>query len=162
VAKRKDRGLRRGQGYVERRTSKDGTVFYVARWPEGGGYPSKVFRYPDPVVALDAAEQYIRDRDRALRTGRYIASPDLVVMDVVNQHLARGELRWKSNTYGNYCLLGRNYIEPSIGKVRLREVDESRIQHCKLFHNEASAAVFLPRQSKDSSLAIRLEKRPRP
>jgi hypothetical protein len=159
VAKRRDRGLRRGQGYVERRTSKDGTIFYVARWPEGGRYPSKVFRDPDPVVALDAAEQYIRDRDRALRTGRYIASPDLVVMDVVNQHLARGELRWKPNTYGNYCLLARNYIEPSIGKVRLREVDESRIQHCKLFHNEASAAGCLLRQPTNSSHATRREKR---
>jgi integrase len=50
-------------------------------------------------------------------------------MDIVNQHLARGESRWKPNTYSNYCLLARNYIEPSIGKLRLREVDESRIQH---------------------------------
>jgi hypothetical protein len=162
VAKRKDRGLRRGQGYVEVRQAKDGTAFYVARWSEAGRYRSKVFRDPDPVVALDAAEQYIRDRDRALRTGRYIASSDLVVMDVVNQHLARGESRWKPNTYGNYCLLARNYIEPSIGKVRLREVDESRIQHCKLFHNEASAGVCLPRQPTNSSHATRLAKRPRP
>ncbi len=128
MAKRKERGLRRGQGYTERRTDKDGTVYYVARWPEGGKYPSKVFRDPDPLTALEAAEQHIRDRDRALRTGRYIAPSDLVVMDLVNQHLARGEASWSPNTHGNYCLLARLHIEPSIGRVRVRDLDETDIQ----------------------------------
>jgi hypothetical protein len=33
---------------------------------------------------MEAAEQYIRDRDRGLRTGKHIPSSDLVVMDIVN------------------------------------------------------------------------------
>jgi integrase len=129
MARQKDRGLRRGQGYTERRLGKDGAVYYVARWLEGKTYRSKVFRDPDPASALEAAEQYIRERDRALRLGKYIALTEMLVIDLVNQYLARGESRWAPNTYATYCQRTRACIEPRLGSVRLQSLTTSQIQH---------------------------------
>jgi integrase len=129
VPRQKDRGLRRGQGYTERRVGKDGLVFYVARWLEGETYRSKVFRDADPASALETAEQFIRDRDRALRVGRHIPPAEMTVMDLVNQYLARGESRWSPNTYATYCHRTRACIEPRLEGVRLHTLTTSQIQH---------------------------------
>jgi integrase len=104
-------------------------VFYVARWLEGEAYRSKVFRDPDADTALEAAEQFIRDRDRALRVGRHIPPAEMTVMDLVNQYLARGESRWSPNTYATYCQRTRACIEPRLGSVRLQSLTTSQIQH---------------------------------
>lgn len=134
VARHKDRGLRRGQGYVERRVDAQERVLFVARWPEGDRYPSKTFRVADgehEADIRDRAEQHVREMTSAARrrSGRYITPADLTVLDVVNQYLVRGESRWAPNTYATYCQKTRGCIERQIGKVRIRDLDTARVQH---------------------------------
>jgi integrase len=128
VAKRKDRGLRRGQGYTERRTGKDGTVYYIARWPEGDRYPSKVFRDPDPDAALEAAEQHVRDMARRSRSVAPQHASILTVEDLINQYLERRQRDWKPGTHVTYCRRAQSYVFPYIGAVRLRDLTKPRIQ----------------------------------
>lgn len=135
MAKQKDRGLRRGQGYVERRVDAQGQVLFVARWPEDGRYPSKTFRVGEgedaEAIALDKAETHVREMmsPARWRPGRYVAPSDLTVIDVVNQYLVRGESRWSPNTYATYCQRTRGCIEQQVGKVRIRDLDTARVQH---------------------------------
>jgi integrase len=129
MGKHAERGLRRGQGYTERRVSLDGAVSYVARWREGGKLRARTFTDPDPDVALELAEAHCREMSKAVRSGRYVPPSDLTVEDVVNQYLERGEARWEPNTYATYTQRTRACILDQIGKLRVRELTTPRAQH---------------------------------
>lgn len=117
------RSLRRGDGFIETRTTKRGEPRWQARWHDGVKWRAKTFR------SEDEAEAHLQDIGRSRRAGRYTPESDLTVAEAVSEYIERGKMRWSSNTVATYSLLHKGQIAPHLGKVRLTELTPRRVQH---------------------------------
>lgn len=119
----RDYGVRRGEGSIAERVTKDGVVRYLARYHDGDRVRSRTF------ATLDEAEDHLRGIGRAKRSGRYVPTAEWTVAEVVSDYLERGRDRWKPNTYATYQTILHQVIVPSIGKDRVTELTARRCQH---------------------------------
>lgn len=114
--------IRRGDGFVEERTTKAGAVRYVARWHDGDRWRGKTF----PTV--EEAEDHLRSIGRAKRRGDYSPDSPMTVAELLAVYIERGARRWSANTVATYTLIAERYIGPHIGKKRVVTVTPPQVQ----------------------------------
>lgn len=120
--KQPDRALRRGDGFIEERTTKGGAVRYVARWHDGVRWRGKTHD------TYDDAEAHLQQLGRAKRGGRSVRESDWTVDDLLADYLRRGADRWSANTTANYRQIARSIIGPTIGGRRIRDLTPHAMQ----------------------------------
>lgn len=125
---RKTGDVKRGDGWIQERSRKDGSLAFVARWREdhpkrGPVWKAKTFD------TMDAAEHHLYEIGRAKRSGRYIPDDRRTVTDMVRDYIRRGGRVWKANTVATYTTILTNVIAPAIGDVRVKELTATRCQH---------------------------------
>lgn len=114
--------VRRGDGYIIERPTKDGVVRYQARWRDGRSWRSKTFD------AQHDAEDHLRQIGRSKRAGVYTPESRLTVADALQAYMDRGKHRWKANTWSTYGGVIRFHIEPYIGSIRIVELTPWKVQ----------------------------------
>lgn len=127
-------GLAWGEGQLREFVRQDGSIRVQAAWWEtqpGGKrrLRRQSFSHADADVARDEAEDFLRQRRRDRRDGRYLAPTDMTVEDVVLAHIERGKGRWKESTYATYRQRAFSRIIPFLGSVRVVELTTARIQY---------------------------------
>lgn len=118
----RDYGVRRGEGSIAERVTKDGAVRFLARWHDGDRVRSKTF------ATLDEAEDHLRTVGRAKRGGRYVPDRGMTVADVVDEYITRGERRWSPNTAANYRQIARSIIVPALGRKKATDLTPRMVQ----------------------------------
>ena len=155
MTRKQDRALRRGDGFVEERTTKGGVVRYVARWRDRDRWRGKTYD------TYDDAEARLQQISRDKRSGRFVPDDELSVTDAVHDYIERGRKRWKPTTVATYTAILQNHITPGIGKVRVRDLTARRCQHFidGLSRTFAPALVEMVRSVLGGSLkeAVRLD-----
>lgn len=140
MARKQNRELRRGDGYITERTNRDGSFSAQARWEENRAWRAKSFRInmPDDVseselehlrerVRHEAAD-FLRKNGRDRRAGRYVPESSMTLNDALAGYMERGGRRWKQNTLNTYRGVITLHIAPYIGKVRLADLTPLRVQ----------------------------------
>ncbi len=129
------RDLARGYGSVEQRPSGR----WQARWREDqpdGSLAHKARTFP----TKDQAEDFLRERGRKRRDGRYIPPSDLTVDQLVTGWLERGQYRWSPSTWHTYRQRVEIHILPALGQQLAATLDTPRIQQ----HVDRLARTFSP------------------
>ena len=116
------RTLRRGDGYIEVRTRKDGSHSYLARWHDGTAWRGRTFRDED------SAEDHLRGIGRTKRRGDYTPESTMRVDEALAAYIERGARRWRSNTVATYSLLAKQQIIPHLGRRRLTALTPAIVQ----------------------------------
>lgn len=114
--------VRRGDGSIQTRTTKNGETRFVARWHDGERVRGKTF------ATIDAAEDHLRTIGKARRRGDYTPESELTVAEFVDEYIGRGERRWSPNTTANYRQIARSIIGPALGRKRVTEVTPRMVQ----------------------------------
>lgn len=117
-------GLKRGEGWIKERPRVDGSIAYQAGWLDADGR-QRTRTFP----SRDAAEDHLRQQQRAKRDGRYAAPSDLTVARAVADWLDRGAGGWSPNTRYVYRSRAKANIVPQIGALRVQELTKARLQH---------------------------------
>ncbi len=117
------RDLARGYGSVERTPSGR----WQARWREDrdDGTTKHAAR---TFATKDEAEDYLRDRGRKRRDGKYIPPSDMTVNQLIAGWLERGRYRWSPSTYHTYRQRTDQHIIPALGSQIAINLDTPRIQ----------------------------------
>jgi integrase len=118
-----DRPLRRGDGFVEERTTASGEPRYLARWHDGTRWRSKTF------LVDDDAYDHLRKIGARKRRGKDVSVSDLTVLDVVDDYLDRGTHRWKPNTRATYGSIRDGVINGPMGRRRVADLTPRIVQH---------------------------------
>jgi integrase len=116
------RTLRRGDGYVQERARKNGSIAYIARWFDGLKWRGQTFS------TYDEAEDHLRDIGRSKRRGDYTPESDITVSMMVDDYLRRRASEWSPNTQGVYRHVANLIIAPRLGKRRLRDLTPRLMQ----------------------------------
>lgn len=123
MARKHNHAVRRGDGFIEERTTKTGDPRWVARWHDGTKWRGETFR------TLDEAERKLHSVGGDKRTGRYTPDSEMTVSELVAEYIKRGASRWSENTTANYRQIARTIVDPSIGSKRIRNVSPRTIQN---------------------------------
>lgn len=117
------RDLAWGYGSVERTSSNR----WQARWREDrdDGTTKHAAR---TFATKDEAEDYLRDRGRKRRDGKYIPPSDMTVNQLIAGWLERGRYRWSPSTYHTYRQRTDQHIIPALGSQIAINLDTPRIQ----------------------------------
>ena len=126
-AKDRERTLVWGDGYVETRTNRDGSIRHQARWPELNARGKRVLRAKSFPTA-EAAGDYLRSMGRDKRAGRYVAETQLTVAEMIAEYMARSAGRWKPNTYETYRIYRDRLIIPEFGARKIVDLTPHQIQ----------------------------------
>lgn len=116
--------VRYGDGYITERKRKDGSTVYQARWHDGNGWRAKSFN-----GSIHLAEDFLRSRQRDIRTGRYVADEDVTVLQAIDDYLKRGASRWRGSTRASYGEVRDRVSEHTLSRVRLSDLTPRQCQH---------------------------------
>jgi hypothetical protein len=114
-----DRTLRWGEGRIKERPRRDRDSQWQALWLErqpDGSYKERAKTFP----TRDAAEDHLRDVQRAKRDGRYAAPDNLTVDAMMADFLARGAPDWEPSTRASYRLRYEGTSSRSLGRSASR------------------------------------------
>lgn len=112
-----------GDGSIRIRDRKDGGKSYQARWFDGVRWRAKTFH-----GSIEQAEDFLRQRSRDMRTGRYVADDDVTLIQAIDDYLRRGENRWRSSTRASYSDIRDLVHDAKIGSVRLSDLTPRQCQ----------------------------------
>lgn len=122
--------VRFGDGSIRERIRKDGGVSYQARWHDGLKMRAKTFH-----GSIEQAEDFLRQRGRDVRTGKYVADEDVTLLQAVDEYLERAKVDrdWRTNTQATYRSVRDVFAEYPLAKMRLSDITT---RHCQLWKNE--------------------------
>lgn len=123
ASKRQGADVKYGDGSIRIRERKDGGKSYQARWFDGLQMRAKTFH-----GSIEQAEDFLRQRGRDVRTGKYVADEDVTLTNAIDDYLRRGESRWRSNTRAVYRSIADQVAEHTIGKTRLSDITPRQCQ----------------------------------
>ncbi|HEU0165553.1 MAG TPA: tyrosine-type recombinase/integrase [Thermomicrobiales bacterium] len=130
-----DSRLRWGEGSIRRLENHDGDVRYQARWSEGEGkhkrWPSKTFYVRGDEAATKAlAEDWLLDVARKKAAGIYAPRNQVTVKGLIEDFLERRlkSEKWQEPTYALYRSRAERHIYPTLGSVKVIELDVPRVQ----------------------------------
>lgn len=115
--------VRYGDGSIRVRERSDGGKSYQARWYDGTKWRAKTFH-----GSIEQAEDFLRQRARDMKTGRYVADDDVTLTQAIDDYLRRGESRWRSSTRASYSDIRNLVNDATIGSVRLSDLTPRQCQ----------------------------------
>lgn len=126
---KKRRALRRGDGFINERPLKDGTIRYQARWSEPDRSGDVVWRSRTFSTQEDA-EKHLRSIGEDKREDRFVPESRLTVKDAVAAYIKRASAlgRWKSNTTATNTIIAERLIYPRIGELRVSRLRYPQVQ----------------------------------
>lgn len=124
MAKQRKHGeaVRYGDGSVRERVRKDGGSSFNARWYDGLQWRSRTFG------TMEGAEDFLRQRGRDMRSGRYVADEDVILTAAIDDYLRRGETRWRPITRANYGSIRDMIADTTLGSTRISEITPRQCQ----------------------------------
>lgn len=124
MSKNRPADVKYGDGSIRVRQRKDGVQRYQARWHDGVQWRSNTF------ATQDDAEDFLRKRSRAVRSGRYVADDDVTLLHAIDEYLERAPKQrdWSSNTRASYGSVRDMVATQQIGKTRVSEITTRQCQ----------------------------------
>jgi integrase len=131
-------GIRYGEGYVQPRGKR-----WQARWTETR--PDGTVRSPAKSFATqDEAVDFLREIAQKKRDRAYVARDGLTVTAMTIEYMARGALRWSTNTTATYTNTARTHIDPTLGTMNVHDLTGGDVQRWvdQLTRSGLSASVI--------------------
>lgn len=123
MPKQQPRTVRRGDGFIEARTTSTGEPRWQARWHDGSKWRAKTFR-----TEADA-EDHLYEIGRKKRRRMFVPDEDYTLLDVVDDYLERGASRWRSATLRSYQTIRDRYLAgQTIGGKRIEALTPRMMQ----------------------------------
>lgn len=142
--------VRRGDGHISTRQTKNGEIRYRARWREieaSGKQALKSKTFTD----RESAEDHLRTIGREIRAGKYTPESRMTVGEAVEDYLRRGKGRWSTNTYASYRQVAKTRVIPHLGSIRLSELTTWQVQD---WIDHLTACKYKPSSVRNSRIVL--------